>query len=730
MNILAADRLIGGGTRDGMRKGMVSGSPNATFSTTRADGAEPAIRHAGHTLSRAELALRVGQIARLIRRRLAADGLATGGLAAGGLAADGTVAGDLAKGGSKSLPFAAEPGGAGQGTGGPAGKGQEEGEILVGLCIDRSADQVAAVLGILHAGCAVLPLDPAWPDARRTQLLALAGTRYVVGRTDPESDRSQGQEPRGDGLSGEGGSGGAASGITTIDLRDVEPAAPDMPCDLDRPLDGPGGARPAAALACVIYTSGSSGVPKGVEITHGNLRHLLAWHQAAFAPGPQDRVSHLAGLGFDAALWEVLAAVSAGACLTLPPDAVRTDALALQAWLVEEAVTIAFVPTVLATPLLHMRWPAHTALRRLLTGGEALPARPLPALPFTVVNNYGPAECTVVTTSAVVPAADPGDAAGLPPIGWPVAGASVRLVDEAGQTVADGEVGEIEIGGAGVGRGYHRRPDLTRAAFLVGEDGGWCYRSGDLGRRRPDGQIAFHGRRDAQEKLRGNRVEPAEVAAVLRGAPGLSDCAVVGHGEPGARRLVAYIVPAGNAPVADGPVGDGRVGDGPAIASLAAFVAARLPAYMVPEAWVMLPALPLTASGKLDRSALPEPGAATPGPGADDGHASPRAGSLPGGEAPGRMPEGPVEERLAVILGTLLPGRRIAATDNFFLLGGHSLLATQAVLQARAAFDVELTLLHLFEAATIERLAATIEAMLIDKISAMSEDDVARLMGE
>jgi acyl carrier protein len=319
-----------------------------------------------------------------------------------------------------------------------------------------------------------------------------------------------------------------------------------------------------------------------------------------------------------------------------------------------------------------------------------------------VVNNYGPTECTVVATSTILQA-EP-EAGGLPPIGLPIAHTQIYLLDQQRRPVAAGETGEIYIGGAGVARGYRNRPDLTAEHFLPNPfsaaPGGRMYRTGDLGCLLPSGQIAFRGRTDHQEKIRGNRVEPDEIAGVLAQHPAVGACAVAGKGACSAeRRLIAYIV--------------ARKGTAPSASELREFLSARVPEYMVPAAFVRLNALPLNANGKLDRAALPEPANQT----------------LPAAEV-FRAPESPVEIRLAGILADLLKADRVGLDDNFFLMGGHSLLGTQLILRIREHFGVDLTLRHLFEAQTLVKLARQVEDLWVAKIGSMSEDEASRLLEE
>lgn len=528
---------------------------------------------------------------------------------------------------------------------------------LVGLCLERSFDQIVAALAAWQAGVAYLPLDPAWPDGRLRTIVDEAGCALVIGRDD----------------AGQRLSGAAARVLPLGEAETLRPAVRVAPDD----------------LAYVIYTSGSTGTPKGVEVTHGNLSHLVAWHNADFGVTAADRGVHLAGLGFDASVWEVWPQLAAGASVALAPDRVRTSAADLKAWLVGEGATIAFAPTALAEELVSAPWPVDARLRVLLTGADRLVARPIPGLPFRFVNNYGPTECTVVATSGTVKA----DGEALPSIGRPIGATVVHLVDAEGAPVADGEAGEMLIGGPSVARGYRGRPDLTAERFLEASDGsGRYYRSGDLAVRRADGRYDFRGRADDQVKLRGHRVEPGEVAAALREHDAVESCAVIARaGQDGTLSLVAYAVASRDVTAEE----------------LREHLAARLPDYMVPGAFVRLDALPLNASGKIDRAALPAPSA-------DNGFAT----------AAYSAPQSPAEARLAEILKGVLGHDAFGMDDNFFLLGGHSLLGTQVVLRASEAFGVELVLRDLFEAPTVRRLATTIEDRLVAMIEAMSDEEV------
>lgn len=533
-------------------------------------------------------------------------------------------------------------------------------ETIIGVCVERSLEHAVAALGVLWSGGGLLPLDPAWPAERLRWAADDAGANIVV-----------------------------ASGATRAPF-----AAPGREVLSSRFIDrGPARSTPPAVaaeqLAYVIYTSGSTGQPKGVEIPHRALANLVAWHRQAFAVSSRDRAAWAAGLGFDASLWELFAALGSGATVCIAPERERVSAESLKAWLVAEQVTIAFAATPLAEAMIAADWPANTSLRTLLTGGDTLHARPRADLPFQVVNNYGPAECAVVATSGVV-APGPG---GLPSIGAPIPGARVHILTDSGTVAGVGQIGEICIGGAGVGRGYRRRPDLTAQAFVLlspdGRSEERCYRSGDLGCLTADGQIVFRGRNDNQVQHRGQRVEPDEVAVALLRHPSVGQCAVAAVGG----ELVAYVAPAPGATL--------RGSD------LRAFLAACLPHYMLPATFARIGELPMTANGKLDLAALPAPTAAN---------------SLP--NAPYRRPVSAVETRVAAIIEALLSVDEVGLDDNFFLLGGHSLLGTQLVLRLQDAFGAELTLRDLFEAPTVESLAAKVEGAVVAMVAAMSEEEL------
>lgn len=544
----------------------------------------------------------------------------------------------------------------------------------VAICMERSFDWIVSALGIMRSGAAYVPLDATWPDSRLRFALADCAASALVARAQV-LDRLQ----------------ACARGIDPCrDARMISaaPSAPHVSIDLD-------------SLAYLIYTSGSTGVPKGVEITHANLNYLTHWHRSSFQVTPRDRASHVSGLAFDVAVWEIWPNLAAGATLCLADEEARSVPDLLQRWLIRERITIAFAPTVLCSQLITMEWPAETALRLLLTGGDVLQRGPAKGIPFGVVNNYGPSECSVVATSTVV---EPG-AEDVPPIGRPVSGASVYILNDEGNPVSDGEMGEIYIGGSGVGHGYRNLSSLTRERFLSDPFSGGCsarmYRTGDRARRRSDGQIEFNGRYDRQVKIRGHRVELDEIGTVLAAHPAIDyAAAIVTQSDNGGNELLAYVTCAKSATI-------------PTATQLQQYLLQSLPEHMVPQRFVLLDSIPLTFNGKVDYGRLVD-----------------ATGTNLPNHRDDQLPINPVEENLLALVREMLKNQAMRIGDNFFLAGGHSLMGMQLVLRIQDAFGVSITLLQLLNAPTIRELAAVIESRLVEDIRSMSEEEAERLLSE
>ncbi|MFD7136488.1 amino acid adenylation domain-containing protein [Streptomyces sp. NPDC059894] len=522
---------------------------------------------------------------------------------------------------------------------------------VVAVCLARGPEQITALLAVLKSGAAYVPLDPEHPADRLAYLLADSGAALVVtdGTHAPRLPETAGRF------------------LTDRDW----PLLADLPAHAPRPAAGPDD------LAYVIYTSGSTGRPKGVQIEHRSLVNLVRWTTESFGQAPGRRVALLAGVGFDAAAWELWPALTAGATLCVPDDTVRLTPRLLQRWLAGQRITGTFLSTPLLEALASADWSEPTSLEYVLTGGDHLR---LPAglrLPFRVVNNYGPTESTVVATSAEVVPGVP-----VPPIGRPVRNTTVHVVDRHDRPVPVGVPGELLVGGAGLSRGYLGRPEQTAQRFVVLDLDGTprrVYRTGDRVRWLPDGQLEFLGRLDDQVKVRGHRIEPGEIeAALLARADVAAATVVVREDVPGDKRLVAYVVAA-------------QGGDLPA-ERLRAGLRRELPDYMVPAAFVALERLPLTPNGKVDRRALPAP--------------QPREA---GGDAV--APRTPAERAVAAAWSEVLGAEVTDVGDNFFELGGHSLLATQVTSRLRDALGVEVPVRALFASPTVAALAAAVEEL-------------------
>jgi amino acid adenylation domain-containing protein len=543
-------------------------------------------------------------------------------------------------------------------------------DTAVGLYLERSPAMVVAALAILKAGGAYIPLDPLQPPARLTFMLRDAEARVVVS-TAALAERL----PAG------------SWQVVTLD-GDAEKIAA-------QPDAQPAVTVNAEDLAYIIYTSGSTGQPKGVELVHAGLSNLVAWHQRAFQVTAADRGSALASLGFDAAVWELWPYLASGASVHIPEERIRSDAKALRDWMMSQRITIAFAATAMAENLMQLEWPETTVLQFLLTGADTLKKYPSSRLPFVLVNNYGPTEGTVVSTSGVI--VPDSSANQSPSIGRAIDGVQIYILDDRRQPVSQGNAGEIYIGGAGLARGYRNRPDLTVESFIANpfspEAGARLYRTGDLARWLPDGQIAFLGRVDEQVKIRGYRVEPSEIATVLGQHAAVRTSVVVAREDVrGEKELVAYVVVTFGAKLNAGELRD--------------HLRKRLPDYMVPAEFVAIESVPVTANGKLDRAALPS----SNGNRHSEAYVGPRTA---------------VEEELVKILAPLLKLERVGVNDNFFLLGGHSLLGTQLIARISETFGVDLTLLKLFDHPTVAEMSVEIEDLILARVQSISESKLA-----
>ncbi len=538
-------------------------------------------------------------------------------------------------------------------------------EKLVAVAVKRSPEMVIAALGTLEAGGAYLPTDPSMPAERTLTLLRDANVAVLV--TDPTTRE-------------------LAASLPSVRHVDVEKDAGAVAGSSSDAVE-PG--ITSDSLAYVIYTSGSTGQPKGVELTHGGLANLVRWHLRAFQVTSADRASHLAALGFDAAVWELWPYLAAGASVYLAEDSVRNNPEALRDWLVREKITVSFLATPLAERMMQFSWPRPSDLRLLLTGADTLHRRPGAGLPFLLVNNYGPTECTVVATSGTVMPSSTEPIS----IGQAIDGMQAYVLNETMQRVPAGTAGELYVGGAGLARGYRNLPEMTAQKFVANPfvAGERLYRTGDMVRALPSGGLEFLGRLDSQIKIRGYRIEPNEIIRALDACPDIEASAVIAaEDEAGDRRLVAYVVL--------------KNGTSPTASELRSVLRGPLPDYMIPAAFVRLETLPVTSNGKVDVAALP---------------AAQRSNMLE--EERYVAPETMVEQRLAAIIAPLLRVERVGVHDNFFFMGGHSLLGTQLISRISESFGVELSLLSLFEHPTLAEMSSEIEKLILAKVGAESE---------
>ncbi len=544
-------------------------------------------------------------------------------------------------------------------------------EMRVAVCLDRSAGLIAAMLGVLRAGAAFVPIDPAYPEARRAAMIELSGAAAV--------------------LTSESFAGtwcGAASVVLLDGLSGPASAPPPRRSDPDQ-------------LAYVIFTSGSTGTPKGVAISHRAALHMVSWYGARFGWTPADRGTQIAGPGFDATVFEIWPALSMGASLHVPPDEVRLSPAALLSWLAAERVTVAFLPTPLAEASFAEPVPEGLALRYLTVGGDRLhrgaPAAFAAPHDLRLVNMYGPAENAVVTTAGEISADDP-----QPSIGRPIDGVRVYLLDRWQGLAPPGSVGELAAAGTGLARGYLGDPAQTAERFRpdpFGAPGERLYRTGDLARFRPTGEIDFLGRLDHQVKIRGQRIELGEIESALAGLPEIREATVLVHQvSPGDRRLVAFVVLSRELTDAE----------------LIEPLRRRLSDAMVPRTFVRLERLPANPNGKVDRRTLAVLAA----------RAVAEEGS--GGIEEETAPRTETERRVAAIWRELLGRESVGVEEDFFALGGHSLLVTQLASRMRRVFGVEFPLVELFAGATVASIAARVEQKLTEGSDVERIERVAR----
>ena len=548
-------------------------------------------------------------------------------------------------------------------------------EVMVGICAERSLEAVVGVLGILKAGGAYVPLDPDYPPARLSFLLGDTAAPVL---------------------------------LTQAKLRDRLPAFAGRTIVLDKDWprialegrDNLGVRLNARNLAYVIYTSGSTGRPKGTCIEHRSVVRLVKSTNYVEL-GPQEVLLQFAPMSFDASTLELWGSLLNGARLVVCPAGLPS-LQELGRVIQRHGVTTLWLTAALFHQMVDAQIESLRGVRQLLAGGETLSVphvrKMLQVLGQNrLINGYGPTENTTFTCCHVMTAHSRVER--TVPIGRPISNTRAYILDRQMQPVPIGVYGELSIGGDGLAREYLHQRELTAQKFVPdpfrAEAGARLYKTGDLARYLPDGNIEFLGRMDHQVKLRGFRIELGEIEAAIARHPAVREVVVVAREDiPGDKRIVAYVA-AGNRPAG-------------LVSELCAQLRAGLPEYMIPAAFVLLDALPLTPNGKIDRKQLSAPV---------------RADSE---QVAYVAPRTPTEELLARIWAEVLGLERVGIDDNFFKLGGHSLLATQIIIRGRQAFQVDLPLRRLFEMPTIAALAGTIEELILNKIDSLSEDELRR----
>jgi len=529
-------------------------------------------------------------------------------------------------------------------------------DVRVGICVERSLEMMVGLLALLKAGGAYVPLDPGYPAERLAYMLEDSAPAAVLTQSHLR-DRVD------------------VAGVPVIELDDASAWASEADTN-----PGRGGLTPDH-LAYVMYTSGSTGRPKGVAVRQRNVVNRLTWMQRDWGLAPGDAILQSTTLSFDVSVYEVLWPISVGGRVVLARADGQMDPGYLVDAIQSERINIVnFVPSMLQLFLEHPQVERCTYLHRAPCGGEALSPtlarRFRERLPWVSLHNrYGPTEAAASVTMRV----EGQERGGSPvPIGRPVANTRVYVLDARGEPVPVGVAGELYIGGVGVGRGYLDRPEQTAERFVADpfsrEPGARLYRTGDLARWLADGTVEFLGRTDFQVKVRGFRIELGEIEGRLAAHPGVRDAVVLAREDvPGDKRLVAYVV------------GDADT------ESLRAHLAAALPEYMVPAAYVRLEQLPLTPNGKLDRDALP----------------APEASAYAAREY--EAPVGETEAALAEIWAEVLRLDRVGRWDDFFDLGGHSLLAVQVISRVRQVLEVEVALGQVFTRPVLKDFARELE---------------------
>ena len=532
---------------------------------------------------------------------------------------------------------------------------------LVAVCMERSLDVIVGLLGILKAGGAYVPIDPDYPQERINFMLQDTQVKIILTEEKLVEKLQVCSENK----------------ILIVCLdRDWQKISQNSETNLNNTVS-------AENRAYVIYTSGSTGTPKGVEVVHRSINRLLFGVNYAYLDTTQ-RFLQMAPIAFDASTFEIWGALLHGARCVIFPKNIPT-ATSLREAIDKHDITILWLTTALFNGVIDDDSQALSGLKQLLIGGEALSVahvqKALETMPLTqIINGYGPTESTTFTCCYPIPKQLETNIKSIP-IGCPIANTQVYILDKYLQPVPIGVVGELHIGGAGLARGYLHRPELTQDKFIPNPfektEDSKLYKTGDIARYLPDGNIEYVGRIDNQVKIRGFRIELGEIEAILSQNESIQNvCVIVREDNPGDKRLVAYIVP--------------KSGETLTNSDLRQFLTQRLPSYMIPSAFVIVEFLPLTANGKVDRRSLKAPTNTSDSDRFIDARNQ-------------------LELKLVQIWSDVLKLDKIGVQDNFFDLGGHSLLASYLITQIKQQLNKEITLATLFQNPTIEQLATIIE---------------------
>lgn len=540
-------------------------------------------------------------------------------------------------------------------------------DVLVSLCVHRGINMLIGMLSILKAGGAYAPFDPSYPRDRLAFMLEDCRPKILLVEDNTENLLS-----------------GCLDQIPRINLSiDTKPWELELSTNLSTTEIGLN----SKHLAYLIYTSGSTGKPKGVMVEHHSLINMAVWHSNLHELKVGDRASQMLRIGFDASNGEIWPNFICGASIYLLDDeTILFSQQALQNWLILHKINIAVVPAVIGELLIKQEWSKDCNLTYLHIGGQKLHHYPIPSIPFKVVNDYGPTECTILSAYAILPNQDvlSNDMPVLPPIGQPIANTQLYILDENKELLPIGAIGEIYIAGDGLARGYLNRDDFTAEKYVINpfsnEIDARMYKTGDLGRWLENGNIEFIGRNDNQVKIRGYRIELGEIESYIAKYPDIREAVVMLRKEGNFEQLVAYYT--------------GGTSITPDLLLL--YLSGFLPDYMIPSAYIPISEIPLTANGKIDYSAFP----------------SPNLEDFVNNKY--EEPEGEIEAILAQIWSELLNKPQIGRHDNFFELGGHSLLAVTMLAKVDQAFATDLRIATAFNSPTIAKLAKVLSGEIRD----------------